>query len=132
MSGDIFEHGRKVRSDIIGKEIVDTVFERSGPIEMDVQKVFTAFSWGEVFDRPGLPKKTRILITIATLAMIGEREPLKHHVRAGMRLGCTQEEIREAILQAGSIAGSVRAILGCRAADEALREKPVLAPATAR
>ena len=132
MPDNRFKHGRKVRAEVIGEEIIDLVFERSGPIEMDVQKVFTAFTWGEVFDRPGLSKKIRILINISTLAMLGERDPLKHHVRAAIKLGCTEVEIREAILQAGSLGSSIKAILGCRAADEAIRDKPVLAPATAR
>jgi alkylhydroperoxidase/carboxymuconolactone decarboxylase family protein YurZ len=132
MQEEQFNHGRKVRTEIMGDEIIDQVFTRSGPVEMEVQKIFTAFTWGEVFDRPGLPKKVRILINVATLAMLGEREPLKHHVRAAVKLGCTPEEIREAILQAGSIGGSIRAILGCRAADEALTEKPRLAPATSQ
>ena len=132
MQDEQFYHGRKVRTEIMGEEIIDLVFSRSGPVEMDVQKIFTAFTWGEIFDRPGLPKNVRILINVATLAMLGEREPLKHHVRAAVQLGCTPEEIREAILQAGSIGGSIRTILGCRAADEALTEKPRLAPATSQ
>jgi alkylhydroperoxidase/carboxymuconolactone decarboxylase family protein YurZ len=130
MQDERFEHGREVRAETIGAGIIDLVFERSGPIEMDVQRIFTAFSWGEIFDRPGLSKKIRILINIATLAMLGERDPLKHHVRAAIKLGCTEEEIREAILQAGSLGGSIKAILGCRAADEALRDEPALARAT--
>jgi alkylhydroperoxidase/carboxymuconolactone decarboxylase family protein YurZ len=130
MDDNRFERGRKNRADAVGGDIVDLVFQRSGPVEMEAQKLFTAHAWGEVFDRPGLGRNVRLLINVATLAILGERETLKHHVRAAVRNGCTTEEIREAIIQAGSLAGPIRAVLGCRAADEALTETPKLARAT--
>lgn len=125
-----FDRGRSLRSEAVGEDIVNLVFERSGPVELDAQKLFTAHGWGEVFDRPGLSKKVRLLVNVATLAMLGERETLKHHVRAAVRHGCSVEEIREAIIQAGSLVGPIRGVLGCRAADEALTETPKLARST--
>lgn len=125
-----FDRGRKIRAEAVGEDIVNLVFERSGPVELDAQRLLTAHGWGEIFVRPGLSPKMRLLINVATLAILGERETLKHHVRAAVKHGCSVEEIREAIIQAGSIAGPIRAVLGCRAADEAMAEKPKLARAT--
>lgn len=121
---DRLSRGRQIRTDVMGKDIIDSVFDAAGDIERDQQELYTAYAWCDVFEREGLPKPTRLLINIAVLAMLGERETLKHHVRAAARLGCTQVEIREAIIQAGTLAGGVRAIHACRAADQALREGP--------
>ncbi len=70
-----------------------------------------------------------MLINIAVLSMMGERETMKLHVRAALGLGCSRQEIREAIMQAGSVAGGVRATQACRAASEALGGAPETQPA---
>lgn len=114
--------GRATRAEVIGHDVIDAAYAAADDFELDQQDYVSAHSWGEVFNRPGLSKQTRLLINIATLAAMGERDTLKNHVRAAIRLGCTRIEIREAIIQAGTCAGPVRATLACRAAGAALRD----------
>ena len=116
-------HGRATRARIMGDELIDTVYSSADDMQQDVQDYVSALCWGEIFNRDGLSQQVRILINIAALASIGERDTMKHHVRAARRLGCSRVEIREAIIQAGSVTGIGRAALGCRAASEALGEE---------
>lgn len=117
---DRLDRGRKIRTDVMGKQLIDDVFAGADDMQLDQQEVYTAYAWCDVFERDGLAKTTRMLINIAALSVLGERDTLKLHVRAALALGCSRAEIREAIMQAGTIGGGVRATLACRAASEAL------------
>lgn len=114
--------GRAVRAEVIGHDVIDAVYESIDDLELDQQDFISAQSWGDIFNRPGLSKQTRLLVNIAALTAMGEQEPLKNHVRAAIRLGCSRVEVREAIIQAGTCAGPMRAALACRAASKALKE----------
>ena len=115
-------HGRATRAEVIGHDVIDAVYASIDEFELDQQDYISAQSWGDVFNRPGLSKQTRLLINIAALATMGEQDTLKNHVRAAIRLGCSRVEIREAIIQAGTCAGPIRAALACRAARVALQD----------
>jgi 4-carboxymuconolactone decarboxylase len=122
MEREWVEKGRKVRWEIIGEDIMDPIAAGLDDMTQDAQDYVAGFSWGEVFSREGLPAKTRLLINIATLAAIGERDTLRHHVRAAARHGCSRVEIREALIQSGSVGGLVRSTLACGVAQQVLDE----------
>lgn len=113
---------RAARAEVIGHDVIDAIYATIDDMELDQQDYVSVHSWGEVFSRPGLSKQTRLLINIAALTTMGERDTLKNHVRAAIRLGCSPVEIREAIIQAGTCAGPVRAAHACRAARAALQD----------
>ena len=53
--------------------------------------------YGEVWQRPGLSKRDRSLITIAALMVMGRGEQLSHHMGLGLDNGVTKDEISELI-----------------------------------
>ena len=53
--------------------------------------------FGEVWERPGLSKRDRSLITVATLIALGKREQLVGHMERALNNGVTKDEIREVI-----------------------------------
>ncbi|WES64398.1 carboxymuconolactone decarboxylase family protein [Microbacter sp. GSS18] len=53
----------------------------------------------EVWERPGLSKRDRSLITIAALTAMGNADQLGFHIPFGIANGLTQEEVVEAITQ---------------------------------
>ena len=122
MEREWVDKGRKVRWEIIGKDVMDPIAAGLDDMTEDVQDYVNGFAWGEVFTREGLPPQTRLLINIATLAALGERDVLRHHVRAAARHGCSRVEIREALIQSGAVAGLVRATLACAVAQQVLDE----------
>jgi 4-carboxymuconolactone decarboxylase len=58
-----------------------------------------------VWDRPGLAKSERSLVTIALLAALGHEGELEMHLRAARRTGASDERIAEALLHVAVYAG---------------------------
>ncbi len=71
-----------------------------------------------VWDRPGLTRAQRSLVTIALLSALREEGPLRVHVEAGIANGLTREQIAEAIMHTAVYAGVPQALRGMRVARE--------------
>ena len=99
------EQGMKVRREVLGDEHVDRAIERTTPFTADFQDLITRYAWGEIWARPGLDRRTRSSITLATLVALGREEELAMHVRAALRVGLTADEIREVLLQSAIYCG---------------------------
>src|SRR5579862_9909884 len=52
--------------------------------------------FGDVWERPGLSKRDRSLITVATLVALNRTEQLPGHLERALNNGLTKEEIIEA------------------------------------
>ena len=122
MDREWVDKGRKVRWEIIGKDVMDPIDAGLNDMTEDANDYVAGFSWGEVFTREGLSVKTRLLINIAMLAVLGERDTLRHHVRAAARHGASRVEIRETLIQSGNVGGLVRSTLACGVAQAVLDE----------
>jgi len=99
------EQGLKVRREVLGDEHVDRAIERTTPFTADFQDLITRYAWGEIWSRPGLDRRTRSCITLATLVALGREEELAMHVRAALRVGLTPDEIKEVLLQSAIYCG---------------------------
>ena len=51
----------------------------------------------DIWERPGLSKRDRSLITVAALVVLYRSDQLRGHLRRAIENGVTQEEIAEAI-----------------------------------
>ncbi len=80
---------------------------------VEMQDVCPAFAdmtidWaiGAVMDRPGLDLLTRELVLIASCVTMGHAMPqLRAHAEAALKLGATQEQVVETVLQLTFYAG---------------------------
>jgi 4-carboxymuconolactone decarboxylase len=72
-----------------------------------MSKDFMEMAFGRTFNRDGLDAKTRMLVTIAALTVLGaQAEPqLKLSVRHALEAGATQREIAEVIYQMSLFGG---------------------------
>ena len=93
------ERGMKVRREVLGDEHVDAVIERQTDFTADFQDFITRYAWGEIWIRPGLDRRIRSCITLTALVALGKLDELEMHVRAALRNGLTQDEIKEVLLQ---------------------------------
>lgn len=109
-----------MRRAVLGDDYVDLALANTTDFTKPLQKMVTENCWGEIWTRKGLPRKTRSLITIATLAALKAPEELKGHVLGALRNGCTVEEIQEVLLQSTVYCGVPAGIEAFRAA------KPVI------
>ena len=99
------ERGMKVRREVLGDEHVDAAIERTTDFTADFQDLITRYAWGEIWTRPGLDRRMRSAITLTALVAQGRLEELEIHVRAALRNGLTEEEIKEVLLQSAVYCG---------------------------
>ncbi len=105
-SGDpIHERGMEVRREVLGDEHVDAAIGRTTGFTADFQDLITRYAWGEIWTRPGLDRRTRSCITLTALVALGRLEELELHVRAALRNGLSEEEIKEVLLHAAIYCG---------------------------
>ena len=69
------------------------------------QDLITRYAWGEIWNRPGLSRAERSMITLTALAALRQDEELAMHVRAALRNGLTADQIQEVLLQVAVYAG---------------------------
>jgi 4-carboxymuconolactone decarboxylase len=124
MAGEskLLERGLANRTEVLGKAHVERARGRATPFTQDFQDFITQYAWGAVWDRPGLPRKTRSMITIAMLAALGREEELRLHVRASRNTGVSRDEVKEVLLQSAIYAGVPAANSAFRIAQEVFNE----------
>lgn len=104
-------------------ETADKVLKSLEGIAPDLGRYAAEFAFGEIWSRPGLDLKTREMISVAALTTLGYAGPqLRAHIGAALRVGCTQQEIVEIIMQMTVYAGFPAALNGIQAAREVFAE----------
>lgn len=79
--------------------------------------------FGDVWERPGLSKRDRSLITVAALVALYRTDQLRGHIRRALDNGVTQEEIGEVITHMAFYSGWPTAANAVRIAKEVFDEK---------
>ncbi len=118
-----FEAGMQIRREVLGDAHVDAATAKRNAFSEAFQELITRYAWGEIWTRPGLPRQTRSLITVAMLVALNREEELRLHLRAALRNGATPEEIRETLLQSAIYCGVPAANSAFRIAHEIFSEK---------
>ena len=105
MGDDAHERGMRVRREVLGDEHVDAAVERTSGFTADFQDLITRYAWGEIWTRPGLDRRMRSAITLTALIATGRFEELRMHLRAALRNGLEEDEIKEVLLQSAIYCG---------------------------
>ena len=93
-----YEQGITVRTEVLGEKHVGRSLENLNDFNADFQNFISRFAWGEVWSRPGMPRHTRSLVTIAVLLALGREDELRMHLRACFNNGVTKDDLKELIL----------------------------------
>ncbi|KID83343.1 4-carboxymuconolactone decarboxylase [Metarhizium guizhouense ARSEF 977] len=102
----LFDEGIKVRKAVLGSEYVENALSNATPFTRPGQELITEWAWGTVWQRPGLDRKQRSLLTLGLI--IGQKAWLELglHTRGAINNGVTELEIREAVLHAAVYCGT--------------------------
>jgi 4-carboxymuconolactone decarboxylase len=100
-----YEQGMKVRRTVLGDAHVDQAQKKRNEFNEAFQDLITRYAWGEIWSRPGLPKQTRSMITLAMIVALNRPDELRMHLRAALNNGVTREEIQEVLLQTAIYCG---------------------------
>jgi 4-carboxymuconolactone decarboxylase len=100
-----YEQGMKIRRAVLGDEYVDRAGEATTDFDRDFQDFITRHAWGEIWTRPGLPRHTRSLLTLAMMVALNRGEEFRMHLKAAFNNGVTRDQIKEVLLQSAIYCG---------------------------
>ena len=115
------EAGMRTRRDVLGDAHVDRAVAATTPFTADFQDFITRTAWGDLWQRPGLARRDRSLMTLSITIALRHWDEFALHVKAAVHNGLTDDEIAEVCLHTAVYAG-------VPAANHALAvAKPILA-----
>ena len=122
MNKELFDKGLKTRREVLGAEYVDAAIKNADEFNMPMQEMVTQYAWGDIWNRPGLDRRTRSLLTLSMITALNRPHELKLHLRGAINNGVTKEEIKEVFLHAAVYCGAPAAIDSFRTAKEVFKE----------
>lgn len=123
MKSDRFERGLQQLTAIDG-QAGENVIASLKDICPDLARYTIEYPFGDIYSRSGLDIKSRELATVAALTALGHCSPqLKVHLHAALNVGCSEEELKEVILQMSVYAGFPAALNGMFAFKDVLSER---------
>jgi 4-carboxymuconolactone decarboxylase len=100
-----YDAGLGVRRAVLGDAHVDRSLANRTDLTTEFQNLITRYAWGEIWTRPGLPRHTRSLVTIAMMVALNRSEELALHLRAAKNNGVSRDEIKEILMQTAIYCG---------------------------
>ena len=122
MDSELYKKGMSKRRSVLGDDHVDKAIKATTDFDRDFQEYITTNAWGLVWDRPGLTKRERSLITIALLATLGHDEELRMHLKATKNTGASADDIKEVLLHTAVYSGVPVANNAFKIAKELFKE----------
>lgn len=78
--------------------------------------------YGDIWERPGLSKRDRSLVTISALIALNRPDQLRSHIKLGLQNGLTKDEIVETITHMAFYSGWPSAVSAVAVAKEVFAE----------
>ncbi|KAL2837700.1 CMD-domain-containing protein [Aspergillus pseudoustus] len=122
-SQDLFQQGLKNRREVVGDAYVDAALKNgSSEFAYPGQQLVTEWCWGNIWSRSGLERKQRSFLNIGMLIALKSWPELGVHVRGAINNGLTEEEIREAVLQATIYCGVPAGVEAMKVAERTIND----------
>jgi 4-carboxymuconolactone decarboxylase len=122
MNKQLFDQGLATRREVLGADYVDASIRNADDFNRPMQELVTQYCWGDIWNRPGLDRRTRSLLNLAMLTALNRPHEIKLHVRGAITNGVTKDEIQEVFLQASIYCGVPAGIDSFRCAREVFQE----------
>lgn len=122
MSKEIFELGRKIRTEVLGAERVKKTLDEADDFNRDFQHFMTEYCWGAGWGRPALSRKQRSLLNLGMLAALNRGPEFELHFRAALKNGLTIEELKDALIQIAIYCGVPAGVEAHKIASKVLAE----------
>jgi len=119
---ELYRRGFETRKKLMGDAAFQQAQSRITPLTDEWMAFVTRYAFGEVWSRPGLPMKTRSMLTIAMLTALGRYDELAAHIRATRQSGVSREEVKEILMQAAIYAGVPAAMSAFSRAQQVFAE----------
>jgi 4-carboxymuconolactone decarboxylase len=118
-----YDSGLKTRSDVLGKSYVEKSQAAVDDFNREFTEMLNTYCWNDVWNRPGLDRKTRSMLNLAMLAALNREHELKLHINGALNNGLTKDQIKEVFLQVAIYCGVPAAVVCFRCAREVFNER---------
>jgi 4-carboxymuconolactone decarboxylase len=115
-----YEAGMQLRRTMWGAAGAEERVNLATTFNRPFEDLVTTYCFGDVWQRPGLDRKTRSMITLTALTALSKPNQLRMHVQGALANGVTIEEIREIILHTSLYSGIPTGVEAMTAAKEVL------------
>jgi len=127
VSNDRYEKGMKKLEELVlpegdkptGHMDIGEGFKDVAP---DLQKYVVEFAFGDIYARPGIDNKQKVITTISALVAQGTPQ-IEMHVKTGLAVGLKPEEIVGVIMHLIPYCGFPRALNALKAAQKVFNEQ---------
>jgi 4-carboxymuconolactone decarboxylase len=116
------ERGLKLLQAMLGPDQAERTRQIWRDICPDFEEYVVEFLSGEIWSRPQLDRRTKSLVTIATLAAMSRPLGLELNIRMALNNGASRQEIVETLLQIAPYAGFPACWEGLTLARKVFRE----------
>jgi len=116
------QQGEITRREVLSDEYVERTEAATTAFDAPFQQLITEAAWGHLWSRNEWSKRERSIVTISLLAALGHLEEMAMHIRATLRTGATEADIREALLHVAIYAGVPSANSAFRVAKQVLAD----------
>jgi len=120
-----YDAGLKTRREVLGAEYVDKSIAAQDEFNRPLQELLNTYCWNDVWNRPGLPRKTRSMLNLAMLSALNKPHELRLHLSGALNNGLSKEDIQEVFLQVAIYCGVPAAVESFRIAREVFKERGI-------
>ena len=122
MSSELFEKGRKIRTQVLSAEYVNKAIDGADDFNRDFQRLLTEYCWGYSWSREGLTLKQRSLLNLGILAALNRGVEFEVHFRGAIKNGLTLDELQDALIQIAIYCGMPAGVEAFRIANKVRKE----------
>lgn len=117
------KNGLQTRREVLGADYVDKATAAVDGFNEEFAELLNTYCWNDIWNRPGLPRKTRSVLNLGMLVALGKEHELKLHINGALNNGLTRDEIKEVLLQTAIYCGVPAAVVAFRCAREVFKDR---------
>ena len=117
------KNGLQTRRAVLGEDYVDKAMASVDGFNEEFVELLNTYCWNDIWNRPGLPRKTRSVLNLGMLVALGKEHELKLHINGALNNGLSKDEIKEVLLQTAIYCGVPAAVVAFRCAREVFRDR---------
>lgn len=118
-----YDAGIGLRREMFGSAGAEQQTENTTEIDDKLQEIVTRYCFGDIWQREGLERRTRSLITVAMLVALGRSHELRIHINGALSNGVSVLELREVMLHSYLYCGIPAAVEGIYTLQEIAAER---------
>jgi len=116
--------GREIMAHLHGERAEQGYAEPANAITAALYPMAIRYGYGELWSRPGLDRRQRMLCALAAFTAMGLESQLRKFAKSALNVGLCREEVIEVVIQTAPYGGFPRALNGLAIVSEVFQEAP--------